>query len=303
MERNFRKLTLIKLIKEAGLVTDLVKKQLGKDLPNDKEKPVIPFKVLGSVGPGTSVLMPPNPVKPDGTVDIIIQIRGLSAGDAKTISTLGKNAVFITSEAGGKGSKENFQAYGNPGFVNQAVGTVLNFLKKQNPDKNISLGKLTISSFSGGGSATANLLANRNQLPKGKEPPKFVFIDGLHTDPNSDTMKAIIDFGQKAAKTPQAGELEIIYTAVIPKGYNSTTQVADHILGSLGLQRQPVSQWQQGKGPVSQAVQGGVKIIQLYDKPEPYKVKDPETGELKANIPGTAGYQHINALKWKLQNF
>jgi hypothetical protein len=293
MERDFRRLSLLKLIKEAGILTDLVESSLGKSQSKS-------FKSLGSVGPGTTVMMPPNVVKPDGSVDVIIQIRGLAGGDTKGAAALGKNAVIVTAEAGGKGSKENMQAYGSPQFINQAVSKVVGFLQQQNPEKKIKLGKLTVSSFSGGGSATAALLMNRTSLPQGTEPPKFVFIDGLHSDIKGPVMKALVDFGKQSAQNKANGELEIVHTAVKPGDYVSTTETADYILNSLGLQRQQLTPTSE-LSPVSQATKGGVRITQLYDKEQPYMAKDNQ-GHLRPNVPGTSGYQHIQALNWGLKN-
>lgn len=297
MNREFRKDTFKHLMKEAGLVSDLVEKSLTQTPIN--------YQTLGSVGRGTSVMIPNNPVKSDGSVDIIFQIRGIAGGDTKTASSVGKNAVIITAESGGLGSKENLASYGNPNFINEAVTKIINNLKQKFPDKNIHLGKLTISSFSGGGSANAQLLANRKQLPKGTEPPKFVFIDGLHADPNGNVMKAVVDYAKEVKDNPTAGELSIIHTAVVPEGYASTTQVADHILGQIGLQRQTTNQLQ-GEGddvrPTSSTQAGGLKVVQLYDTKQPYMAKDPRSGEVKPNVPGTAGWQHMKALDWGLRN-
>lgn len=296
MDREFRIATFRMLAKKAGIVTDMVQRSL-------ESKPTS-YQVLGSVGKGTTVMMPASPVKSDGSVDIIFQIRGLEGGDTKTAAATGANAVIITAEAGGIGSKENLAAYGSPSFVNSAIGQIIGNLKQKFPDKNVHLGKLTISSFSGGGSATAQLLMDRNMLPKGSAPPKFVFIDGLHADPNSNAMKAVVDYAKQVKDNPQSGELSIIHTAVVPSGYASTTQVADHILNEVGLQRQQVGPQGQGDEvrPTSQATAGGLKVIQLYDTKQPYKAKDPKSGQLRPNVPGTAGWQHIKALDWGLRN-
>lgn len=292
-DREFRKKVFEAILKEAGRLTDTVSSALGA--PS--------FRQVGSVGAGTSVMAPPNPVKSDGTVDIIIQIRGISGGDTKTATRLGKNAVVVTTEAGGLGSKENLAAYGNPGFITDTVNKVLASLRKDHP--NVRLGKLTISSFSGGGSATAALIAQRDKLPKGSEAPKFVFLDGLHTEINSSTMKAIVDYANQVKKDPKAGELAIVHTAVhtavVPGKYHSTTDTADHILSNTGVARKPTGSNQEGQ-PVSTAQSGGLKIIQLYDRKDPYMVVDPKTGKPRPNIPGTAGYQHIKALDWGLRN-
>lgn len=295
MNREFRKHTFKHLLKSAGIVSDLVEKSLSKPT----------FRTLGSVGRGTTVMVPENPVKSDGSVDVIFQIRGLAGGDTKTASSIGKNAIIITAEAGGLGSKENLEAYGSPAFINEAVSKVLANLKQNFPDKNVHLGRLTVSSFSGGGSATAQLLMNRNALPKGTQPPKFVFIDGLHAEPNGNVMKAIVDYAKEVKDNPRAGELSIVHTAVVPGSYASTTQVADHLLSQIGLQRQTTNQ-PQGEGdevrPTSVAQSGGLKVVQLYDQKQPYMAKDPRSGEVKPNVPGTAGWQHIQSLRWALNN-
>lgn len=297
MNREFRKNTFKHLLKRAGLVSDLVEKSFSKTPTN--------YRTLGSVGRGTTIMVPDNPVKPDGSVDIIFQIRGIAGGDTKTASAIGKNAVVITAEAGGKGSKENLVAYGSPAFINEAVGKIIANLKQNFPEKNVHLGKLTVSSFSGGGSATAKLLMNRESLPKGSQPPKFVFIDGLHAEPNGNVMKAVVDYAKEVKDNPKAGELSIIHTAVVPEGYASTTQVADHLLDQLGLQRQPTN-LPQGEGdvvqPTSVANAGGLSVVQLYNTKQPYMAHDPQTGQVKPNVPGTAGWQHIQSLRFGLKN-
>lgn len=293
MHRDFRLATFKKLLKTAGPVTDLVQSSL------DKAKPV--FKALGSCGPGTTILMPESAVKPDGTVDIVIQIRGLSGGDVKGAAGMGVNAVVITAEAGGIGSKENMSAYGNPNFVNEAVGKVLAHLQKQFPEKKIKRGKLAISSFSGGGGATAAILMNRDKIPGGVD--KFVFIDGLHVGKTDPRMKSLIDYAKEIESDPAKGQLDIIHTAVQTSGYDSTTDTANYLLQQLNLNKEKVKDWKgEGPAPTAQAQRGGFRVTELYDKPEPYMAKDPKTGKVRPNVPGTAGWQHIQALQWGLKN-
>lgn len=292
---NFRKQTFQQLLKSSGVLTDTVQEAL---LPGKKTS----FKAIGSVGPGTTVMIPENPVKPDGSVDMVFQIRGIAGGDIKSAAKIGVNAVIVSMERGGIGSLANTQAYGSPRVINEAVGKILSNLKQMYPGKNLHLGKLTISSFSGGGGATANLLVNRDQLTKGTQSPKFVFIDGLHTDLNSNTMKGIVDFANQVKSDPSAGELNIVHTAVKPSGYHSTTETADYILNQTGVKRQRVGEQSDGRQPVSMANSGGLKVIQLYDKEQPYMTKDPVSGQIKPNAPNSAGRQHINALQYGLEN-
>lgn len=290
MDPNFRRTTLLKIAANAGLLTSFVEKEL-----NPKPQ----FSSLGSVGPGTTVMMPSNPVKPDGSVDILINIRGIPGGDTKRASSLGVNAVIVTAEAGGKGNKENVVAYGNANFINNAVSQVLNFVQNKFPDKKIKRGKLVISGFSGGAGAVAAALTQRSSIKGGVD--GVVLNDGLHADPNSPQMNAVLEYAKEAEKDPNK-KLKVIHTAITPGKYISTTQTANYLLDQLSLQRKPTENWN-GKGPKpkTEAKKGGVEIYQLFDKEPPYMVKDPNTGELKPNLigdpnePVTNGGQHIVA--------
>lgn len=288
MDKNFRKLTLKKIAENSGLLSKIVEDSLGI-----KNK----FKSLGSVGPGTTVLMPENPIKADGSVDIIINIRGIAGGDTKTASNMGVNAVIVTAEAGGLGSKENAESFGYASFVNDSVSKVLGFIKKQFPDKNVHRGKLIISGFSGGGSAIANILSQKDKVNGPID--GVLFNDALHASPNDPRLNAIIEYAKEAEKDPSK-KFKLIHTAVVPGSYASTTDVADYILKQLNLNRKSTDS--HGEiGPVSEAKSGGVTITQLYDRKDPYMVRD-SNGQLKANIPGTAGWQHIKSLEWGNRN-
>ncbi len=296
MNDNFQRWTLYKLAQNSsGPLATLVQKKLNLSAPEPKK---IEFQTLGSVGAGTTVMMPSNPVKADGSVDIVINIRGIAGGDTKTASSLGVNAVVITAEAGGLGSKENQAQFGNANFVNRAVETVLNFLKKKYPDKKIHRGKLVVSGFSGGGGAIAQLLTERNKI-KG-DVDGIVINDGLHANPGTPAMNAVLEYAKEAQKNPDK-KFNLIHSAVNPGKYISTTQTANYLLSQLGLERQKSNLDWNGIGPkpVSQAQNGGVQITQLYDQEQPYMAKDPKTGELRPNILGaTSGGQHISSLHW-----
>lgn len=302
MENEFRYLALKKLAESAGVLTNIVKQKLG--LENEissekKEKKEIQFQNLGSVGPGTTVMVSTNAVKPDGAVDIVINIRGIPGGDTKTASSLGVNAVVITAEAGGLGSKENQSQFGNASFINKAVGMVLGSLKKKYPEKNIHRGKLVVSGFSGGGGAIAGLLTQRQQVTGGID--GVIINDGLHANPGTPAMNAVLEYAKEAEKNPDKAKFSLIHTAVNPGKYISTSKTADYLLQELGLERQKLEGEWNGVGPKpsSQAQRGGVKITQLYDQEQPYMAKDPTTGKVRPNVMGaTSGGQHISSLHW-----
>jgi predicted esterase len=291
---NFRFSTLRKIAANAGILTRFVATSLPAASSSAPK-----FQTLGSVGPGTSVMMPENPVKPDGSVDIVVNIRGIPGGDAKTAASLGVNAIVVTAEAGGLGSKENQARFGNANFINEAVSKVLGFLQQKFPDKNIHRGRLVVSGFSGGGGAIASLLTERNKIKGGVD--GVVINDGLHANPGSPGMQAVLDYAKEAAQHPDKYKLNVIHTAVNPGKYISTTQTANYLLQQLGMSRNSYSGEWSGVGPkpVSEASKGGVKVVQLYDKEQPYMAKDPKTGVVRPNVLNeTSGGQHISSLQW-----
>jgi predicted esterase len=302
LEQEFRYLALKKLAETSGVLTNIVKQKLGlsEEIVSEKKEPKkIEFQNLGSVGPGTTVMMPTNPVRADGSVDIVINIRGIAGGDTKTVSSLGVNAVVVTAEAGGLGSKENQTQFGNAAFINKAVNTVLGFLKKKYPEKNIHRGKLVVSGFSGGGGAIAGLLTQRQNVQGGID--GVIINDGLHADPGSPAMNAVLEYAKEAEKNPDKYRFSLIHTAVNPGRYISTAQTANYLLQQLEMERQKQEgEWNGiGPKPVSQAQKGGVKITQLYDQEQPYMAKDPQTGQVRPNVMGlTSGGQHISSLHW-----
>lgn len=293
---SFRLLTYRKMIANAGLL-NTVEEALGGSSTSPAAPPPEPFKALGSVGPGTTVLMPPNCVKNDDSVDIVINIRGIAGGDTKTAGSLGINAVVITAEGGGLGSAENQKAFGNAAFVNHAVSSVLSSLQKQFPDKNIHRGKLIISGFSGGGGAIASILSQKNNVNGNID--GIIINDGLHANPGTPEMNAVLDYAKEAQKDPTK-KFRLVHTAVDPGKYISTTDTANYLVNQLNLQRNPVSEDWSGVGPkpVSQANSGGVQITQLYDKQQPYMAAD-ANGKVRPNVLGkTSGGQHISSLQW-----
>lgn len=292
-QSDFRIILLKKIASSSGILSSFVEKTLNERKQN--------FKVIGSAGPGTGIAMSDNAIKPDGTVDIIINFRGVSATDTKSLAMnfSNPNAVIVTAEATGagaapgpnsknKGSAMLVQQFAGASKINEIVAKVLSQLQAKYPDKKIKRGKLIISGFSGGGSVVARAVAERNKITGGID--GVVINDGLHTDVNSDIMKEVVGFANEAKKDSNK-KFKIIHTAIEP-GYTSTTQTANFIIDNLGLKRNAVNPDEflpYGFVPKSKASEGGVEIVQMYDKGTPYFI-DNRTGSL--------GDQHIQSL-WK----
>lgn len=295
LDKFTRKHLLEKIAASAGILTDFLEKNLKKDDVKPK------FVPLASLGPGTSVFMSENAVKPDGSVDIIVNFRGVSGDPASVGANFShRNAVIITSEAVGdrnknKGSALLEQQFGNVNKLNELVGRTLAYLQKQFPDKQIKRGKLIVSGFSGGGSVVARVAAERDKIPGGLD--GIVINDGLHSNPKTPEgrklLDSLVEFAREAEKDPNK-KFKILHTAIRPGSYASTTETADYILNQLNLQRQKVENRQSyneyGFIPKAEAKRGGVEVVQMFDDPNvPYYVD---------NRAGSLGATHVDAL-WK----
>ena len=287
-----RQKNLFKIAASGGLLSSFVEQHLNKEKPK--------FIPLTSVGPGTSVYMNQNAIHPDGSVDIIVNFRGVS-GDPAAVSNSfgGANAVVVSAEAVGPqklnmGSKLLEQQFGSAQKLNEIVGKVLAYLQKINPDKQIKRGKLAVSGFSGGGSIVSRLVNERSQIPGGID--TVVINDGLHADQNTKDGKARLDalvqFAREAQKDPNK-KFKILHSAIDPKKYPSSTMTANYILQQLGLERQKTTDPDQYKSygfiPVSTAKSGGVEVTQMFDNPN--LKYDPK------NTEGTLGATHLAAIR------
>ena len=287
MQNNFRKLALEKL----ASLTQIVEETLSA-VPKEPVK----FQTLGSAGPGATVLASNNAVKPDGTVDIVINLRGLP-GVPQAAESLGINAAVVAAEAVGPQSKNMGstlleQQFGSAQKINELVDKTLADLQAKYPDKKIKRGKLILSGFSGGGGAISKIVSQRSQIKGGLD--GVIINDGLHTKIDSPAMKSLVDFAKEAQNDPSK-TFKLLHTAIVPWSkelgrYTSTTETANHILNELGMSNQPATGIDPKFDfhPTATSKKGGVEIITMYDKPAPYYVD---------NRAGSAGDQHIQALK------
>lgn len=258
---EFRRLTLIRLASADSTFLSAVKESL---------TPKIKYSGLGISIPKGIIMVPAEPIKPDGSVDIMFQFRG---GNISQYEKAGVNAVVVLADSD---KPKEF----NSSFVNTAVDKILAKLKEVS-GKNVKLGKLGFSAFSGGAQAVSNILRSGGIVKK----PDFVYIaDGAHGGE---------DVWSKLADEAEKGQTKFIltHTAIVPDGFKSTTEVAEDLLKSRGLSRQPVTNWKSGLKPESVAQKGNFKVVQYHKDNLPYMING------KTNVPGTAGYQHIQAAK------
>lgn len=233
--------------------------------------------------PGTNVLVPANPIMPDGTVNIMIVIRG--GGGAEWANKSSLNAVIVTAEAGGMASLENTQAYGRAAFPNAVISKICQALTEKT-GKPIKLGKFGLSSFSGGYDAVNKILMHRGELFYTLNGQKIKYdidsvymMDGMHhsikDNPDGSAnpeMAAYIQYAKEAMKDPSKKFL-IMHSAIKPP-YASTTETSDYILKHLGLNRkisdgkQVFTKGSESIAPKTVAGAGGFNVYQMYDQPD-----------------------------------
>jgi hypothetical protein len=289
MNKPFRKLAIKKISKKinkiaaSGPLSSLV------DTDIEVKKNEKNYQTIGTAGPGTSVVASKTAVKSDGTVDVAIVFRGTSGADA---AKLGIDGVLVSAEAVGPqsqnmGSKLLEKQYGSAEKVNEIVDSVLAQLQKQHPDKHIKMGKLVVAGFSGGCGVLNRVMIERDKLKYRNNLSAVLYDDGGHTPKNSAAIDAMVEWAKECEIDPSK-QFKFLHTAVIPVGYNSTTEVADNLVQRLGLTREQSTEYARyGFIPESVARSGGVEVIQMYNEATPYFVD---------NRAGSMGDQHVKAV-------
>jgi hypothetical protein len=301
---EFRRQTLVKLAKlvtpgplSTGIAQQFNITDISPPVTAKEFKPV-PLHVPnpGKIG-SVRVMAPPNYGVQGNQVNIVFHFRG--AGSGSIYSKAGTNAIVVAVDAPGVGGGA-MASYGNAQFINTAQNSLLNQVRKITGNPNLQLGNISFVGWSGGYDPMGRLFDQKQWERLEKKPVHIAMLDGGHYGqagkPNAERLQPWLQVAQRA----QQGELDFYFTHTavtpgrserFPNGYASTTDTANWLLGQMNMQRQ------QAAGVASRADAGGFHVIQLYDQESPYKIRDPRTGQWKANIPGTSGYQHIDALR------
>jgi len=238
--------------------------------------------------------MPPNVIKEDGSVDIIINFKGVNS--PTHAAATGRRAVQVSvyEPEGGQYKFGNYAQY-NHQFVNNSVNTIISTLQRANPDKKIKRGKLTITGWSAGGSSLKQILANEGQVQGGVD--EVIFSDALHSetgDGMDNGLQPVIDFARKAAKDPSK-KIILVSTGVVPgdssgsQPYASTYQTGSRIAELIGAQKSDTEdRFYEGGRPAGLSQIGGFQWVQLYS-PGQYNVD-----QMKR--------QHGDAYRWTVAN-
>lgn len=297
--KSTRRLKMLKcILKNAGYMTDLVDQliqqrqsgEAGEGTPEQIKYKQVPINIGGNA----MVMMPQNVIKEDGSVDIIINFKGVNS--PIHAGATGKRAVQVSvyEPEGGKHKFGNYAQY-NHQFVNRVINTIISTLQKANPEKTIKRGKLTITGWSAGGTSLKQILANENQVKGGVD--EVIFSDALHSGMGSNMdqgLQPVLDFARKAALDPNK-KIVLVSTGVIPgntsgqQPYASTYQTGNRIAELVGAQQKNTGDvFYEGGRPASLSQIGGFQWVQLYP-PGKYDVN-----QMKK--------QHGDAYRWTVAN-
>ncbi len=193
--------------------------------------PKISFQKPVQLREGVQMYMPQNPVKADGSVDLIIQFRG---DVPQRYGEGGVNAVVVSAETAGL-SAAMMEKFGQSSFVPQIMETVLAKLRKQYGPE-VQLGRLAMGSFSAGYAPLQVALANPAVAAR---TDAVIVLDGIHYGgagkPNPAAHAPFVDFAKAAS---QSQKLMVISHSAIKPTYSSSTDAADYILKQAGATRQ-----------------------------------------------------------------
>lgn len=193
--------------------------------------PKISFQKPVQLREGVQMYMPQNPVKPDGTVDLIIQFRG---DVPQRYGEGGVNAVVVSAETAGL-SGAMMEKFGQSSFVPQIMESVLAKLRKQYGSQ-VQLGRLAMGSFSAGYAPLQVALSNPAVAAR---TDAVMVLDGIHYGgvgkPTPAAHAPFVDFAKAAS---QGQKLMVISHSAIKPTYSSSTDAADYILKQAGATRQ-----------------------------------------------------------------
>lgn len=199
-------------------------------LSKSHPSPKVSFERPVQLQKGVQLHMPKSALKPDNTVDLVIQFRGVVP---QRFSEGGVNAMVITAETEGL-SGAMMKQFGATSFVPNMMDVALQKAReKYGPD--VKLGKLALGSFSAG---YAPLQVALSDPAIRERTDAVVVLDGIHYGkagkPTPAAHQPFVDFAKEAAA---GNKLMVITHSEIKPTYSSSTDAADYIARQVGGQR------------------------------------------------------------------
>ncbi|MFZ4399402.1 MAG: hypothetical protein ACOYO1_05150 [Bacteroidales bacterium] len=261
MNKYFRYLVLTK----SAAVYDSVKTSLEQKGYKEENKPTYSGSITIPGVEGASVKCPDNPII-NGKYNVFFQMMS-----GKNPTKSGVNTIIVEVNTQIFGSGEYAKRYGNSTWINKQLGMIQVALSKK--FGSVSLGKLSLGSFSAGYGAVGGILSDPAMRDR---VDSVVILDGIHHGqngkPNRAAMKPWEEYAKMAKNDPNK-RFVFLYTAVDPGAYASTSDSANYLNAATGAQQQPQdpNKTYAGITPSSISNIGGYTAIQLYprksDKP------------------------------------
>jgi len=185
-----------------------------------------------------------------GPVDVLVHFHGAAHVPRYAVDHSGHPMLLAVVNLG-SGSSVYETAFREKSTFLRLVESAVDAIAQHRSMKT-QTGKVYLSSFSAGYGAVRAILRDHADTIEG-----ILLLDGLHTDYvpprrvlaeggrlNDQKLQGFVQF----ARLAKAGRkrLLITHSEIFPGTYASTTETADFVLGSLGLQRGAVLRW----GPV-----------------------------------------------------
>lgn len=199
-------------------------------------------------------------------VDLLIHFHGASYVVEHAVYELDRPFIAATVNMG-SGSAVYERPFENKrAFTELVEGIIEAVSEKKSTD--IEVSRIYLSSFSAGYGSVRAILREHESMVDG-----IILLDGLHTDYvparkvlaeggklNEKNLTGFLRYGQLAMEGKK--RFLITHSAIFPGTYASTTETADFMINSLGLDRRPVLRWgPTGMQRVSETYSGNLTIL------------------------------------------
>jgi hypothetical protein len=173
-------------------------------------------------------------ISKSGRFDLVIHFHGHEPIRKEFVKSA-KGVVLVGIDLGiGSGAYQS--AFSSPATFTNLLASIESAVGKHTGHKNARVRKLALSSWSAGYGAIEQIL----RQPAGKKVDALILLDSVHAgyvDESAHKLKVeqltpFIDFAKRAARKQTF--MFLSHSSIIPPGYASTTEVADHVVHRLG---------------------------------------------------------------------
>lgn len=170
----------------------------------------------------------------DGGFDVVLHFHGREAVRHAFVE-VARGAVLVGVDLGATSAPYQ-RAFERPGAFTDLLERVTRALALQSGDPQAHIRHLAVSSWSAGQGAVREIVAHF-----GSRIDAVVLLDSLHSGYQSGRriaeapIAAVMEFAERAARGETIFFLS--HSQIVPPGYPSTTEVADHILAAMNAER------------------------------------------------------------------